>query len=77
MFILFPVYNHFEIKIIDEFGSGRRPPPMIALTAAQVKDIVDSRRLSNFRLDFLRFWATGEGLKTFSVIRNLILKLDW
>lgn len=38
---------------------------MIALTAAQVKDIVDSRRLSNFRLDFLRFWATGEGLKTF------------
>ncbi|XP_041355029.1 uncharacterized protein LOC121372654 [Gigantopelta aegis] len=49
-------YNHFEIKIIDEFNDSF-PPPALALSTASP---LDPAPVSNFRQDFLRFWATGE-----------------
>ena len=55
--IYFSGYNHFEIKIIDEFNDSF-PPPALALSTASP---LDPAPVSNFRQDFLRFWATGAG----------------
>ena len=54
-------FCHFEIELIDEFGAkaGGIPPPVIALTAACSEENLNET--SNFKLDYLRFWATGEG----------------
>ncbi|XP_071113924.1 uncharacterized protein [Haliotis cracherodii] len=49
-------YNHFEIKIIDKFDDDS-PPPALALSTASP---FDPPPQSNFKQDFLRFWATGE-----------------
>ncbi|XP_013380369.1 uncharacterized protein LOC106151578 [Lingula anatina] len=48
-------YNHFEVQIIEDF-SDEVPPPMIALTTAS--PLLPPPE-SNFRQDFIRFWATG------------------
>ena len=60
LFIL--VFNHFEIELIDSFGekADGRPPPVVALTAACSQEYWGEE--SHFKLDYLRFWATGEGM---------------
>ena len=58
MYTSFPDYNHFEVEFIDAFDDNT-PPPAIALCTASP---MDPPSPSNFRQDFLRFWATGEGI---------------
>lgn len=55
------VFNHFELEIMDDFGGNHPPPPVIALTTAAPKENMPSEKMSNYRIDFLRFWAVGEG----------------
>jgi hypothetical protein len=50
-------YNHFEIKIIDDFDE-MIPPPAIALGTASP---IYKDGMSNFRQDFIRFWAIDDG----------------
>ena len=55
--MVFSEYNHFEVELIDEF-SENVPPPAIALCTASPFDPAPK---SNFKQDFIRFWAMGEG----------------
>lgn len=54
-------FNHFEIEVIDDFGGTNPPPPVIALTSASPKDNLPTENMSNYKIDYLRFWAVGEG----------------
>jgi hypothetical protein len=54
---LLSAYNHFEVQLIDDFDETT-PPPAIALCTASPFDPTPK---SNFKQDFIRFWATGEG----------------
>ena len=54
----FAGFNHFEVELIDSFDESR-PPPAIALCTASPYDPAPK---TNFRQDFIRFWATGEGM---------------
>ncbi|XP_076467081.1 uncharacterized protein LOC143298198 [Babylonia areolata] len=53
-------YNHFEIRLLEDF-STEQPPPAIVLSTATP---LDPTPVSHFRLDFLRFWAINEASKT-------------
>lgn len=55
-------FNYFEIQILDKFGSQAEgvPPPGIALSSPCFQDIGVTMS-SNFRQDFIRFLAKGEG----------------
>lgn len=61
------MFNHFEIELIDSFGekADGRPPPVVALTAACSQEYWGEE--SHFKLDYLRFWATGEAEQSVSV----------
>ena len=58
IFPVFTDYNHFEVEFLDEVDETT-PPPAIALCTASP---MDPPPKSNFKQDFLRFWATGEGI---------------
>lgn len=60
-------FNHFEIEIIDDFGGSNPPPPVIALTSAAPKGDMPSEKMSNYKIDYLRFWAIGEAEKSVKV----------
>jgi hypothetical protein len=62
---LFTEFNYFEIQIIDKFGSQADgvSPPGIALSSPCFQDIGITMS-SNFRQDFIRFLAKGEGNNT-------------
>ncbi|XP_064628155.1 uncharacterized protein LOC135487894 isoform X2 [Lineus longissimus] len=51
-------YNHFEIRIIDDFDENI-PPPAIALGTASP---IYKDGMSNFRQDFIRFWAIDDAM---------------
>lgn len=59
-------FNHFEVQIIDQFGGSRPPPPVVAITAACVRDHTHQKR-SNFSMETLRFWGVGEVEKAIKV----------
>ena len=52
-------YNHFEVELIDDFCETLPPPAIVLCTASPF----DPTPKSNFKQDFIRFWATGEGEK--------------
>ncbi|XP_045196072.2 uncharacterized protein LOC123551303 [Mercenaria mercenaria] len=60
-------FNHFEMEILDEFGGSHPPPPVIALSSAATKDNSHLEEMSNFRIDYLRFWAVGEAEQSVKV----------
>ena len=62
--IVLPAYNHFEVELIDDFDD-LTPPPAIALCTASPFDPCPK---TNFKQDFIRFWATGEGNQSDVVI---------
>ena len=43
---------------MDDFGDDQPPPAIVLSTATPL----DPAPISNFKLDFLRFWAINEGL---------------
>ncbi|XP_074655144.1 uncharacterized protein LOC141908822 [Tubulanus polymorphus] len=51
-------YNHFEVSIVDDFDA-ERPPPAIGLCTASP---IYKNGQSNFKQDFIRFWAVDEAL---------------
>ncbi|XP_070191470.1 uncharacterized protein [Littorina saxatilis] len=53
-------YNHFEIRLVDEFCEDQPPPAVVLSTATPL----DPPPVSNFKLDFLRFWAVNEAAKS-------------
>jgi hypothetical protein len=51
-------YNHFEVELIEDFDDNKLPPAIALCTASPF----DPTPKSNFKQDFIRFWATGEGI---------------
>ena len=57
IFYIITDFNHFEVELIDRFDD-QVPPPAISMCSACPQDPPPQ---SNFRQDFIRFWARGEG----------------
>lgn len=68
---LLPGYNHFEMRLIDNISPDKPPPAIVLSTATPL----EPTPMTNFKLDFLRFWAMNDR-KFILFISNLLSVLS-